>query len=159
MDKHVRFSTLPLSARCKTLSIGLGVMAILSVFLCWKFWSDYRALCVSVHNDLNQTEVIEFYRNTPVHAKPAVAATCLRYIVEFKLPDEYQFPKGKPRTRPAMVNASTNLGRDGFAKVHHMVDIERVAAASDVIACLRRKTGEDLGNDPQRWIESYASTK
>jgi hypothetical protein len=33
--------------------------------------------------------------------------------------------------------------------------IERASAIREVIAYLRKKTGEDLGDDPQKWIEKY----
>ena len=40
-----------------------------------------------------------------------------------------------------------NLGR--------VIEIERASAIREVIAYLRKKTGEDLGDDPQKWIEKY----
>jgi hypothetical protein len=36
-----------------------------------------------------------------------------------------------------------------------VIEIERASAIREVIAYLRKKTGEDLGDDPKRWIEKY----
>jgi hypothetical protein len=44
-------------------------------------------------------------------------------------------------------------------KLRRMVDIARAAAVDDLITHLRSKTGVDLGDDPQKWIENYASAK
>jgi hypothetical protein len=40
-----------------------------------------------------------------------------------------------------------------------MVERERTAAIGDLIAFLRTKAGRDLGDDPQKWIQEYASKK
>ena len=40
-----------------------------------------------------------------------------------------------------------NLGR--------VIEIERASAIREIIAYLRKKTGEDLGDDPKKWIQKY----
>ena len=36
-----------------------------------------------------------------------------------------------------------------------VIELERASAIREVIAYLRKKTGEDLGDDPKKWIEKY----
>jgi hypothetical protein len=85
---------------------------------------------------------------------------CLRQIVEFKLQDGYHQPKTPIRTFPPnIVIPTTDRKQDAFAKLRRMVDIERAAAVGDIIVYLRAKTGDDLGGDPQRWIDAYGTTK
>ena len=43
----------------------------------------------------------------------------------------------------------------GF-RLDRMVELERTAAARDIVAYLRTKTGEDLGTSPEAWIQKYA---
>jgi hypothetical protein len=38
-----------------------------------------------------------------------------------------------------------------------VIEIERASAIREVIAYLRKKTGEDLGDDPQKWVEKYGA--
>jgi hypothetical protein len=37
-----------------------------------------------------------------------------------------------------------------------MVERERALAERDIIAYLRAKTGQDLGESPEAWIQKYA---
>jgi hypothetical protein len=37
-----------------------------------------------------------------------------------------------------------------------MVERERTNTFHEIIAHLRAKTGEDLGDDPEKWIQKYA---
>ena len=36
-----------------------------------------------------------------------------------------------------------------------VIEIARASAIREVIAYLRKKTGEDLGDDPQKWVEKF----
>ncbi len=39
-----------------------------------------------------------------------------------------------------------------------IITVQRKAATRDVIAYLRSRTGDDLGDDPLNWIEKYSKT-
>jgi hypothetical protein len=41
-------------------------------------------------------------------------------------------------------------------RVDRMVERDRALAVRDILACLRIKTGEDLGDSPEAWIQKYA---
>lgn len=43
------------------------------------------------------------------------------------------------------------------SSLDEVVETARQWAVNEMIAELRRKTGEDLGNDPVKWIDKYAS--
>ena len=45
--------------------------------------------------------------------------------------------------------------RQGTNALGTMIEHERAIAVRDVIDYLRKKTGEDLGDDPTRWISKY----
>ena len=42
------------------------------------------------------------------------------------------------------------------SRLDSLVERERSNAVQIIISYLRTKTGEDLGNDPEKWIEKYA---
>jgi hypothetical protein len=42
------------------------------------------------------------------------------------------------------------------SRLDRMVEQERALATRDIIAYLRSKTGEDLGERPEAWIQKYA---
>ena len=153
------FSTLPRSTLYRRISVGLALLTILSTLLYWKTRNDYYALWASVSNDWSQIEVIEGYRCSVFsQASIPVAANSLKYVVEFNLPDGYRPPTQTIRTYPpTIVVPTTDVRAAAFTRLRRVVDIERAAAVRDLIAYLRAKTGADLGDEPQRWIERYAS--
>lgn len=151
---------MPRSTVYRALSIGLGALLLLATYCCWKLRGDYYAVYGSLHNDWQQVEVIEHYRQAGLGGSVSRAAECLQYVVEFKLPDGYGPPTATIETNlPSFVPSSRNMKRAAFTKLRRMVEIERSAAVGDIIAHLRAKTGSDLGGDPQKWIETYARSR
>ena len=75
----------------KKTTIWLASLSIVVLGLCWKDYRDgknHRVLCGFVHALTSQAEVIEEHRNNGLHgANPSVTASCLKYAVEFGMPD------------------------------------------------------------------------
>ena len=63
------------------------------------------------------------------------AAGCLDYVVGY-------YPSGSKQ--------------DTGSRFDRMVERERTLAAREIVAHLRRKIGEDLGDSPAAWIAKYA---
>ena len=79
----------------------------------------------------DQIDIFEQVTTKALQAKPAEAAACLQYVVGY-------YPSGTKQ------QAGSRLDR--------MVERQRTQAVREIIASLRRKTGEDLGDDPKEWI-------
>jgi len=45
--------------------------------------------------------------------------------------------------------------KGGSRHLNLIVDYERERTVQDIIQHLRQQTGEDLGNDPKRWVDRY----
>lgn len=78
--------------------------------------------------------MIEKMRYKAVHSPAPEAALCLQEIVGYRADWNWQ-------------RSDLRLGE--------LVDSERTAAIRDVIEHLKRITGEDLGETPDKWIENY----
>jgi len=84
-----------------------------------------------------QTEIFEDMRQQALGAETSKAASCLRYTVNYYPPGTKQVP-------------GTTLNR--------IVERQRAVVVADIIAHLRAKSGRDLGNDPEAWIQAYSTT-
>ncbi len=113
-------------------------MSVISVVLlaatCKFFW-DWASLHVRVAFASEQTEIFEEQRHSALTADPLGAALELEYIVGY-------YPSGTKQI--------------AGSRLDQIVERQRRRAAMDIIAYLRAKTGEDLGDDPQKWIQKYA---
>jgi hypothetical protein len=119
----------------KRLTIVLGVVCVglLTLYGCL-FWS-YGWLKIRVAFASEQTQIFEEMRTQALQSDAAGAAGCLEYVVGY-------YPSGSKQ------EAGSRLDR--------MVERERALAVRDILAYLRTKTGQDLGESPEAWIQKYA---
>ena len=147
----------------KKTTIWLASLSIVVLGLCWKAYQDNqddKVLCAFVHALTAQAEVIEQCRDGGFHgANPSVTATCLKHAVEFEWPD-WSIGSPKAGSVGAKSLAAAPQGTHYYVtQLQRMVARERAAAIKDLIAHLRTKTGQDLGDDPQKWIKEFANKK
>ena len=82
-----------------------------------------------------QTEIFDNMRREALSADAVGAAQSLAYVVNY-------YPTGTKQVRGSLLD--------------RMVERERTNAVLEIISHLRTKTGEDLGDDPEKWIQKYA---
>ena len=147
----------------KKTTIWLATLSIVVLGLCWKNYCDsrnHRILSRFAQSFLGLAQFIEQTRDGGLNgATPAVTATCLKHAVEFEYPD---WSNGWPEPGSEVANqfASAPQGtRYCVTELQKMVARERTAAIKDLIAHLRATTGQDLGDDPQKWIKEFANKK
>jgi hypothetical protein len=123
-------------AGSKRLTISLQVVAALSAALAaWLAWGYFRLeLEVSFADD--QTAIFEEMRLQAWQGDAAAAAGCLRYVVGYY-------------TSGTKQRAGSRLDR--------MVERERARAVKQIITRLRTLTGQDLGEEPDVWIQRFGS--
>jgi hypothetical protein len=114
-----------------------------------------------VQDFTTQAAVFELYRTSGLHgATPSVTASYIKYIAEFQIPAWSAGSVGQPGSAGTKCFDSAPQSTQYYVKhLKRMVERERIAAIADLIAYLRRTTGRDLGDDPQKWIQEYASKK
>ena len=140
------------------IKIWLTLLSIAVICLCWKDYRDgrdYRVLCSYAHNLTMEAEVIEQSRDGGRHgATPSVTATCLKTVVEFQIPPESTGTLGSK-----YFDSAPQRTQYYATQLQRMVARERTAAIKDLIEYFRTRTGEDLGDDPLKWIQEYAHKK
>lgn len=120
----------------KRLTIVLSVLCVgLLVLSGGVFWS-YGWLKIRVAFASEQTQIFEEMRSRAFQSDAAGAAGCLQYVV-------WYYPSGTKQ------EAGSRLDR--------IVERERAVAVREILAHLRAKTGEDLGENPEAWIQKYAN--
>jgi hypothetical protein len=82
-----------------------------------------------------QTQIFDEMRTKALQSDAPGAAGCLEYVVGY-------YPSGSKQ--------------ETGSQLDRMVERGRTLAARDIIAYLRAKTGEDLGESPEAWIQKYA---
>jgi len=55
-----------------------------------------------------------------------------------------------------LMGLTTIAPREGTSPNENIFEYARASSVREIMAYLRTKTGEDLGDDPQKWIEKYA---
>ena len=119
----------------KRLPLALGAACVgLLIWCTTLFWNHSRLTIQVVWAD-EQTEIFDEMRTRALAGTPADAADCLGYIVSYYPSDSKQEPG---------------------SRLDQMVEHERARAIRDIVAYLRTKTGEDLGESPEAWIQKYA---
>ena len=98
------------------------------------FWS-HGWLTVRVAWASEQTKILAEMRTQALQNDAAGAAGCLEYVVGY-------YPSGTKQ----------EVG----SRLDRMVERERTLAVRDIVAYLRTKTGQDLGESPEVWIQKYA---
>ena len=82
-----------------------------------------------------QTKIFDEMRTKALQSDPAEAVRCLDYVVSY-------YPSGTKQ--------------ETGSRLDRIVERERALAARDIVTYLRTKTGEDLGDNPEVWIQKYA---
>jgi hypothetical protein len=118
----------------RKIAVGIGLVALTLGFTALVFALGSLTLHVSFADD--QTEIFEAVRAEALRSKPAKAAACLEGIVNY-------YPSGTKQ----------EVG----SKLDRIVERARQEAIRAVIADLRQKTGSDLGDEPQPWIDAFQS--
>ncbi len=98
------------------------------------FWS-YGWLKIRVAFASEQTQIFEEMRTQALQSDATGAAGCLEYVVGY-------YPSGSKQ--------------ETGSRLDRMVERERALAVRDIVAYLRTKTGQDLGESPEAWIQKYA---
>ena len=121
----------------KRLTVSLAVGIILLLGLVWQLnFKLHMALLDSKASEQStwvEVRDIDKVRDWALQAEPKKAVEYLD-MLDQSPPREWTARRG-------------NLGR--------VIEIERASAIREVVAYLRKKTGEDLGDDPKKWIEKY----
>ena len=121
-----------------TLTALLALVALLlAILLGWQSWNHAR-LKIEVAFAEEQTRIFEQMRQQAMEGSPSGAAESLAYVVNY-------YPSGTKQ-------------REG-SRLDSVVERMRSCAVRDIILHLRQKTGEDLGEKPEAWIEKYAKNK
>jgi hypothetical protein len=119
----------------KRLVIALSVALLLVLALAGKLFWDAGLLQVRVAFANEQIGIFEDVRVRALLADAAGAAGSLDYIVRY-------YPSGTKQVAGSQLDS--------------IVERARADAIRAIIAHLRAKTGEDLGDNPEKWIQKYA---
>jgi hypothetical protein len=116
----------------------LGFAALLlAILLGWQSWNHAR-LKIEVAFADEQTRIFEDMRQQAFGGSPSGAAEALAYAVNY-------YPSGTKQ-------------REG-SRLDKVVERARASVVRDIVSGLRQKTGENLGEKPEAWIEKYAKNK
>jgi hypothetical protein len=119
----------------KRLTMVLGVLCVGLVVLCGSLFWSYGWLTIRLAFASEQTQIFDEMRTRALQSDAADATGCLEYVVNY-------YPSGSKQV------TGSELDR--------IVERERSYTARDIVAYLRTKTGEDLGDNPDVWIQKYA---
>lgn len=111
-----------------------ALCALLAIF-CISLCILYAPLKLRVAFASEQVYIFDEMRDKALHLEAAGAAGCLEYVVGY-------YPSGTKQV--------------SGSRLDRMVESARARSINDILAYLRSKTGEDLGADPQSWINKYA---
>ena len=120
----------------KRLALLLGVLCVVlfvgSGFLFWSYgWLHVQAAFAD-----DQTQIFDEMRTRALQStSPPDIAGSLQYAA-------FYYPSGSKQ------RAGSQLDR--------VVERHRTAVVRDIVAHLRRTTGQDLGESPEPWIQKYA---
>ncbi|MDB6022138.1 MAG: hypothetical protein JWQ04_1995 [Pedosphaera sp.] len=124
--------------RAQFLTISLGVLSVLLLILSASIFWNYASLKIRLKFADEQTLIFEKMRRQAVSADPPGAVDCLSYIANY-------YPSGSKQVTGSILDS--------------LVERERNHAISDIIASLRVKTRQDLGDSPAPWIQKYGKGK
>jgi hypothetical protein len=116
------------------LSVALLLMTVLAAYTAFR----HSLLVVSVAMAEEQTSIFRSIRDRASHGSAERSAECLDYVVSY-------YPSGAKQTK------GSPLAR--------MVEEMRAEVITQIIHLLREKTGRDLGDGPEAWIEEYAGER
>jgi hypothetical protein len=115
----------------------LLVLALLMVGVTAKVTYDHAWLSIQTSFANDQTETFDEMRDKAYQSHPENAVKYLEYAVSY-------YPSGTKQVQ------GSSLDR--------IVERARQNAIREILAYLRVKTGKDLGDDPQRWIDELKKT-
>lgn len=118
----------------KRLPIALGIACVGLLALCGGLLWSHGWLTIRVAWASEQTKIFEEMRTRALQSNASEAAGCLQYVVHY-------YESGSKQ--------------ETGSRLDRMVERERQHAAQDIIAYLRTKTGQDLGESPEAWIQKY----
>jgi len=148
----------------KKTAVWLGSLGMVVLCLSWQVYRQYtrhRQLCGILQSFIGQADFYEQSRNAVLAhgAAPSAMAQSLRNIVRFN-DFGWAAELGQPSSDAAKaVKSAPQEIQYYVAHLQAMVANEKAAAISDMIKALRAKTGQDLGDDPEMWIQRYADKK
>jgi hypothetical protein len=119
----------------KRLIVVLTAALVVSLAAAGKIFWDAVLLRLRVSFASEQIAIFEEMRSRALSAEGSGAAQHLEYVVNY-------YPSGTKQI------AGSRL--DGI------VERARTNAIRDIITHLREKTGENLGDDTEKWIQKYA---
>jgi hypothetical protein len=119
----------------KRLTVALGILCGLLAVLCVCGFITCASLKLSVTFASEQAHIFDEMRDKALNSDVSAAAGCLEYVVNY-------YPSGTKQ--------------ESGSRLDHMVESARGQAVRQIVAYLRTKTGEDLGPDPESWINKYA---
>lgn len=114
----------------------LCVVALLLAVLCGKCYWDRGWLAIHVALADEQIAIFDEMRTKAERSDPAEAAGCLGYVANY-------YPSGTKQTKGS--------------RLDKIVESARAHAIAAIIADLRKRSGKDLGDDPNRWVEHFAT--
>lgn len=117
------------------ITVALTVIILLLVGLCAKLAFDTGLLGIRVELARGQIEIIDATKRNALQSDLAGAADCLRYVLDY-------YPSGTKQIPGS--------------RLDRIVETQRSNAVETIISHLRQKSGEDLGEDPHKWIEKFA---
>jgi hypothetical protein len=119
----------------KWLAMALGIVSLGLLVLSGGLFWNYGWLKIHVAFASEQTQIFDEMRTKALQSDPAGAAGCLEYVVNY-------YPSGTKQETGSRLDA--------------MVERDRTQAIRDIVSHLRAKTGQDLGETPDAWIQKYA---
>ena len=118
----------------KRMTIALATACVGFMVLCGFMIWRHGWLTIRVAWASEQTKIFDEMRRQALQSDTEGATRCLNYVVGY-------YPSGSKQPTGS--------------RLDQIVERERALAASDIVAYLRAKTGEDLGENPETWIEKY----
>lgn len=115
----------------------LSVVCVVLLALCGWFFFQHGLLSVRVALAREQIEIIDEMRTAALQSAPSEAVAKLNYAVNY-------YPSGTKQE----VGSRLDL----------LVEAARKRTVRDIIAYLRQKTGENLGDEPDPWIKKYGTS-
>ena len=118
------------------ISVALACVAFVFVLVSSLLFWKYSVLRIKVAFAEKQTEIFEGMRSRALQSTtPVNIASSLSYAVSY-------YPSYSKQ------NSGSSLDQ--------IVERHRSAVLREIIAHLRRTTGEDLGDNPEPWLKKYA---
>ena len=119
----------------KRVTVGLSIAVLLLLVACAKLYWDYSMLALRTEFARDQIEIFDESRELALRSDVSEAVSALRYA-------NWYYPSGTKQVRGS--------------RLDRIVERERSETVRAIVSYLRTKTGEDLGDTPERGIEKAA---